>query len=92
MIRAAQRVGLGPGEIADAITSLPTHHAPTKAGWSRLSRSWRPRVDEQIALLKRLRDQLDNCIGCRCLSPRTCQLAYPGDAARTHGPGAGFLS
>ena len=90
-IRSAQRVGLTLDEIADALATLPQDHAPTKADWSRLSRSWRPRIDEQIERLERLRDRLDSCIGCGCLSLKTCALNNPGDVVAPRGPGAVFL-
>ena len=90
-IRSAQRVGLTLDEVAEALATLPDDHAPTKAHWSRLSRSWRPRLDAQIERLERLRDKLDSCIGCGCLSLRTCALNNPGDEVAERGPGAVFL-
>ena len=57
----------------------------------RLSRSWRPRLDAQIAMLERLRDRLDGCIGCGCLSLRTCHLLNPGDEAHERGPGPRYV-
>lgn len=90
-IRSAQRVGLTLDEIAEALDTLPRDHAPTKADWTRLSRSWRPRLDAQIERLERLRDRLDSCIGCGCLSLKTCALNNPGDDVAERGPGAVFL-
>ena len=90
-IRAAQQVGLSLDEIADALATLPEGRTPTKADWSRLSRSWRARLDEQIERIERLRDRLDGCIGCGCLSLRTCALNNPGDEAAARGPGAVHL-
>jgi MerR family redox-sensitive transcriptional activator SoxR len=90
-IRSAQRVGLGLEEIEEALATLPSDRAPTKADWARLSRSWRPRLDEQIERLERLRDKLDGCIGCGCLSLRTCALNNPEDEVAPRGPGAVFL-
>ena len=90
-IRTAQRVGLSLDEIAAALATLPENRTPTKADWSRLSRTWRPRLDEQIERLERLRDRLDGCIGCGCLSLRTCALTNPGDEAAQRGPGPVFL-
>ena len=87
-IRSAQRVGLSLDEIRDALGSLPEGRTPTKADWARLSRSWRPRLDHQIERLERLRDNLDSCIGCGCLSLRTCALNNPGDVLAERGPGA----
>ena len=90
-IRSAQRVGLTLEEVAEALATLPEDHAPTKADWARLSRSWRPRIDAQIERLERLRDRLDSCIGCGCLSLKTCALNNPGDVVAPRGPGAVFL-
>jgi MerR family transcriptional regulator, redox-sensitive transcriptional activator SoxR len=90
-IRAAQRVGLTLEEIQAALATLPRGRTPTTADWARLSRSWRPRLDEQIALLERLRDQLTSCIGCGCLSLQKCALFNPGDQASALGPGPRYL-
>ncbi len=90
-IRAAQRVGLSLDEIGDALASLPDHRTPTAADWDRLATSWQPRLDEQIALLTRLRDQLDGCIGCGCLSLASCRLWNPDDAAAELGHGPRYL-
>jgi MerR family redox-sensitive transcriptional activator SoxR len=90
-IRTAQRVGLSLDEIGAALATLPDGRVPTKADWSRLSRAWRPRLDEQIERIERLRDQLDSCIGCGCLSLKTCALSNPDDAVATSGPGPVLL-
>jgi MerR family redox-sensitive transcriptional activator SoxR len=90
-IRAARNVGLSLEEIAAALASLPSGRTPTRADWSRLSRGWRHRLDEQINALIALRDGLDSCIGCGCLSLQRCAISNPGDAARSRGPGAAYL-
>jgi MerR family transcriptional regulator, redox-sensitive transcriptional activator SoxR len=90
-IRVAQRVGLSLDEIRDALATLPKGRTPTKADWARLSRSWRPRLDDQIAFLERLRDELTSCIGCGCLSLQTCALYNPEDRAATLGEGPRYL-
>ena len=90
-IRSAQRVGLTLEEIAEALSTLPEGRTPTKSDWSRLSHSWRPRIDAQIERLERLRDKLDGCIGCGCLSLQRCALNNPDDAVAPRGPGAVFL-
>ncbi|KAA1424943.1 redox-sensitive transcriptional activator SoxR [Mumia zhuanghuii] len=90
-IRTASRVGLTLDEIRDALATLPEERTPTKKDWSRLSRAWRPRLDAQIAELERLRDTLDECIGCGCLSLNRCKLSNPGDRAAKLGPGPRFL-
>lgn len=90
-IRTAQRVGLSLGEIRRALSSLPGHRTPTAKDWDRLASSWRPRLDDQIALLTRMRDQLDQCIGCGCLSLASCGLWNPHDAAAQLGTGPRYL-
>jgi MerR family transcriptional regulator, redox-sensitive transcriptional activator SoxR len=90
-IRTAQRVGLSLEEIEEALATLPSNRTPTKADWTRLSRGWRPRLDAQIAQLERLRDTLDSCIGCGCLSLKRCNLSNPGDVVAPHGPGPVLL-
>lgn len=90
-IRAARNIGLSLDEVADALATLPDGRTPTRADWARLSRSWRSRLDEQIAGLVALRDGLDSCIGCGCLSLRRCAISNPADTAAAGGPGAAFL-
>ena len=86
-IKVSQNVGLSLDDIAAALATLPDRRTPTKEDWSRLSRSWGPVLDDQIAVLQRLRDKLDGCIGCGCLSLRTCHLYNPDDVAADLGPG-----
>lgn len=90
-IRVAQRVGLSLEEIHEALASLPESRTPTQEDWSRLSQNWRPRLDEQIRLIERLRDRLDGCIGCGCLSLQVCRLLNPGDHAAEHGSGPRYI-
>ena len=90
-IRAARNVGLSLDEVAAALAALPGGRTPTKADWTRLSRGWRRRLDDQIAALTALRDGLDSCIGCGCLSLRRCAFSNPHDVAAAGGPGAVFL-
>ena len=52
---------------------------------------WRPRLDDQIRRIELLRDRLDGCIGCGCLSLRSCALTNPGDDLAERGPGAVLL-
>jgi MerR family transcriptional regulator, redox-sensitive transcriptional activator SoxR len=90
-VRSAQRVGLSLEEISEALRTLPGGRTPTTADWSRLSAGWRGRINTQIERLERLRDRLDSCIGCGCLSLNRCSLSNPDDAVRTRGPGAVYL-
>lgn len=91
-IRAAQTVGLDLAAVRTALAGLPQARTPTKADWERLARSWRPLIAERIASLERLRDRLDSCIGCGCLSLKSCALYNPQDAAGARGSGARYLA
>lgn len=90
-IRAAQGVGLTLDEIGAALSTLPADHTPMKRDWERLSRAWRSRLDDRIAELERLRDNLTGCIGCGCLSLKTCQLLNRADRVAANGAGARYL-
>ncbi len=90
-ISIAQQVGLSLEEVGDALSSLPDGRTPTARDWERLSASWRPRIEAQIALLERLRDRLTGCIGCGCLSLKVCHLANPDDRAGELGPGPRWI-
>ncbi|TDO31021.1 MerR family redox-sensitive transcriptional activator SoxR [Kribbella sp. VKM Ac-2527] len=91
-VQAAQRVGLALSEIKQALDSLPDDRTPTRADWSRLSKTWRNRLDQRIAELERLRDDLDGCIGCGCLSLQRCNLYNKSDRLAERGPGARILN
>jgi MerR family redox-sensitive transcriptional activator SoxR len=90
-IRVAQQVGLSLDEIKEALASLPDSRTPDEKDWEKLSASWRPRLDAQIAMLERLRDRLDGCIGCGCLSLKYCMLLNPGDQAADRGSGPRYV-
>jgi MerR family redox-sensitive transcriptional activator SoxR len=90
-VRVAQSVGLSLDQIRAALATLPDGRTPTQADWTALSRQWRPLLDARIAELERLRDQLDACIGCGCLSLQRCSLYNHADAAAATGSGARYL-
>jgi MerR family transcriptional regulator, redox-sensitive transcriptional activator SoxR len=90
-VRAARNIGLSLEEVTAALATLPDGRTPTRVDWARLSRSWRGRLDDQIAALTRLRDGLDSCIGCGCLSLQTCRVTNPDDRAARAGAGANYL-
>lgn len=87
VIKTAQRVGIPLAEIQVALSTLPEGRAPTAADWAYLSAAWRERLDERIARLTQLRDALDGCIGCGCLSLAACPLRNPDDVLGAAGPG-----
>ncbi|AAZ54446.1 redox-sensitive transcriptional activator SoxR [Thermobifida fusca] len=90
-IAAAQRVGLTLARIQEALATLPEERAPTAEDWARLSRMWRDELETRIDALQRLRDRLTSCIGCGCLSLRSCALRNNDDALAAWGPGAPLL-
>lgn len=90
-IRAARNVGLSLDEVEHALSTLPRGRAPNRSDWARLSRGWRGRLDEQISALTALREGLDSCIGCGCLSLRTCGIQNPADIAAGQAIGAAYL-
>ncbi len=90
-IRISQQVGVSLEEIREALASLPESRTPTKADWAALSARWRGRLDERIAFLERLRDDLTGCIGCGCLSLQRCRLYNPEDQLAAEGAGPRLL-
>ena len=87
IIRVAQRVGLPLKSIREALATLPEDRVPTVSDWQRLSAAWRADLDTRIEQLRRLRDQLTDCIGCGCLSIERCRLRNPYDILGKEGPG-----
>jgi MerR family redox-sensitive transcriptional activator SoxR len=87
-IRMSQRLGIPLVRVRSALATLPTDRVPTSKDWAKLSAGWRQELDDRIVHLQRLRDNLAECIGCGCLSLRSCALSNPGDVLAEHGPGA----
>ncbi|MBO6757647.1 MAG: redox-sensitive transcriptional activator SoxR [Roseibium sp.] len=87
----AQEFGFTIAEIAAQLDSLPDGRAPTKADWTKISRRFQAHLDEKIERLTALRDKLDGCIGCGCLSLKSCRLYNSGDSAARHGRGPRYL-
>lgn len=90
-VRAARTLGVPLEEVREALDRLPGGRTPTAADWTRVSQTWRARLDEQIDALVALRDGLDSCIGCGCLSLARCGLYNPDDRVGEQGPGARLL-
>jgi len=91
VIKVAQRVGVPLADIREALKALPQNRAPSAAEWRRLSSKWKAELDERITKLTKLRDQLDQCIGCGCLSIANCWLRNPWDKLAAQGPGPRLL-
>lgn len=86
-VRVSQGLGISLARIREALGTLPDDRVPTKTDWARLSRRWRDDLDARIDQLQRLRDNLDGCIGCGCLSLKSCSLYNSGDVLASAGPG-----
>ena len=91
VIKVAQRTGIPLEEIGEALATLPEKRTPTSEDWKNLSGVWRAHLNDRIERLTRLRDQLDGCIGCGCLSVETCPLRNPWDRLGAEGPGPRLL-
>ena len=91
VIKVAQRTGIPLAVIRDALAGLPVDQPVTQADWQRLSEAWKADLDDRIARLSRLRDQLGRCIGCGCLSLEECPLRNPLDVLSAEGSGARLL-
>ena len=90
-ISAARHIGVSLDEVREALAQLPKSRTPNAADWKHISMLWRDRLDGEIRALEALRDGLDSCIGCGCLSLDRCKIANPHDAAAARGPGAVYL-
>ncbi|MDW3124002.1 redox-sensitive transcriptional activator SoxR [Vibrio sp. 1974] len=91
VIRAAQKIGVSLEEIKQALTALPDNRPPTKRDWQRLSKQWAKSLDQKVLEMQRLRNNLDTCIGCGCLSLKSCGIFNPNDEISAHGEGPRFL-
>ena len=90
-ILIAQKIGLTLEEIKTVMARLPKGRTPTKADWSKISRGFRETLDQRITMMERLRDRLDGCIGCGCLSLKACALYNPDDEAAKRGAGPRYV-
>ena len=90
-IAISQRLGFSLAEIREQMARLPHDRPPTKKDWARISRHFRADIEERIAQLERLRDRLDGCIGCGCLSLKICAIYNTDDRAAELGPGANWV-
>jgi MerR family redox-sensitive transcriptional activator SoxR len=91
IIKVAQRAGIPLKDVGNALATLPDRRTPTAKDWNMLSASWKADLDDRIARLTRLRDQLAGCIGCGCLSIQDCPLRNPYDELGKLGPGPRLL-
>lgn len=90
-VMISQKLGFTLAEIRELFAGLPDNRTPTKADWTRIGRRFRREIDARISGLVELGDRLDGCIGCGCLSLKSCKLYNPSDAAAAKGPGPRYL-
>ena len=90
-ILIAQNLGYSLKRIRLALNALPEKRTPTKADWTRLSRQFSGDIERRIEHLKTLQSKLDGCIGCGCLSLKTCRLYNSDDSASALGAGPRYL-
>ena len=91
VIKAAQKMGISLQEIRQALATLPDNRTPTAKDWARLSSHWRDDLNTRIAYLERLRDSLNGCIGCGCLSMKNCPIYNENDKLAAQGDGPVIL-
>ncbi|CCQ10068.1 Redox-sensitive transcriptional activator SoxR [Pseudoalteromonas luteoviolacea B = ATCC 29581] len=91
VIKAAQRMGITLEQIKVTLSTLPDNRTPNKEDWATMSRAWQAQLDEQIMYMKRVRDLVDGCIGCGCLSMKSCPIYNPDDIVAKAGAGAIYL-
>lgn len=90
-IRICQKLGYSLNEIRAQLEHLPAGRAPTEADWTRMATAFRSEIDERIAGLEQLREKVDGCIGCGCLSLERCSIWNSDDVAASYGPGPRWL-
>ncbi len=90
IIKIAQQVGISLQQVKEAFVVLPRNKAATKADWQNMSQKWQVQLDQHIMQLLQLRQQLDQCIGCGCLSLTQCPLRNPDDRFAQQSSGAHF--
>ncbi|MCF6302342.1 MAG: redox-sensitive transcriptional activator SoxR [Devosiaceae bacterium] len=90
-VMIAQQVDFTIAQIQVQLKNLPDQRTPTKADWTKISKGFAYVLDKKIDTLTRLRNNLDGCIGCGCLSLEKCKLYNPNDRAGKNGPGPRFL-
>ena len=90
-VQIAQQFGFSIARIRDLLKELPNGRAPTEKDWARIGQIFRADLDQRIETLERLRDNLDGCIGCGCLSMKKCALYNPEDRIAANGAGPRYL-
>ena len=91
LIKVAQGLGISLSEIKNSLDKLPQNKKPSNADWKIVSKKWEKDLSQRITQMTKMRNQLNSCIGCGCLSLRECPLRNPFDMLRKKGPGPRLL-
>ncbi|RYI92081.1 MAG: redox-sensitive transcriptional activator SoxR, partial [Acetobacteraceae bacterium] len=83
----AQELGIPLSEVAEALSHVPLGHIPSAEDWRQMSELWYEKLDRRVTMLTRMRDELNGCIGCGCLSTVSCPLMNAGDMLSEEGSG-----
>ncbi|WP_414900657.1 redox-sensitive transcriptional activator SoxR [Rhizobium cremeum] len=92
LIKVAQQLGVPLSEVAEQLAVLPRDRAPNHGDWQKIATRWSEQLNHRIRMLEALRDSLDGCIGCGCLSMTKCTVINPGDRLAEEGQGAVALA
>lgn len=87
LVKAAQGIGYSLEEIKSMLDKLPVDRKLTDADWTRISKVWKKEIESKIKALIQIRDHLNKCIGCGCLSLSECPLRNPEDRLSRKGAG-----
>jgi len=91
LIKAAQKVGVSLDNIKQALSTLPNNRTPTANDWAILASHWQQELTEKIKYMENLRDFLTGCIGCGCLSMKSCPIYNENDNLSAQGTGPVIL-
>ncbi len=87
----AQQLGFSIDQIRARLSTLPQQRTPTQKDCQRISTGFREDLQSRIDIMTRMRDRLDGCIGCGCLSLDNCALYNPEDRLNLYGSGPRYL-
>ncbi len=91
VIQVAKRMGILLAEVAEVFEDLPADRMPGKSDWRRISERWRGKLEARRKEIERMESELVECIGCGCVSLRSCRVLNPDDALGSSGSGPRLL-
>lgn len=91
LIKAGQKVGISLDSIKQKLATLPNNRTPTNEDWAVFASDWQQELNDRIQYLENLRDYLTGCIGCGCLSMKSCPIYNENDKLAAQGTGPVLL-